>query len=251
VELDAFLDRFVARVGAVLGDDLVGIHLTGSFALGAGDAASDCDFLVVVRELRREDELAALHREILGWPGYWATNFEGSYAPRADLETLETLGRPWLYVNRGGHELERSAHDNVEDVRWVLRNRSPTLLGVAPSAYACDVPAERLREAMRPQIETFLEDLRSWASFELSWTQRYAVEAMSRMLFTLEHGEVISKPAALDWAEATFPAEWRSLLQQVRRDRFVQWDAPPPPGSVERALAFVAYGRARATPRSS
>jgi hypothetical protein len=99
---------------------------------------------------------------------------------------------------------------------------------------------------MRPNIENFLDDLLTWASFEISWTQRYAVEASSRMLYTLEHGQVISKRQALDWAALAMPAEWRDLIAQVRRDRFVQWNDPPRPGSVERSLAFVEYVHARA-----
>jgi Domain of unknown function (DUF4111) len=99
---------------------------------------------------------------------------------------------------------------------------------------------------MRPQIENFLDDLMTWASFEVSWTQRYVVEATSRMLYTLEHGELISKQGALQWAEETLPAGWRELIDQVRNDRFVQWDDPPRPGSVERALAFVDYVQKRA-----
>lgn len=42
------------------------------------------------------------------------------------------------------------------------------------------------------------------------------------------------------------PAEWRSLIDQVREDRFVQWNDPPRPGSVDRALAFVEFVQARA-----
>ena len=41
---------------------------------------------------------------------------------------------------------------------------------------------------MRRRIENFLDDLLSWTTFEISWTQRYAVEATIRMLYTLEHG---------------------------------------------------------------
>src|SRR5438270_18811 len=70
-----------------------------------------------------ERSLRALHEEILTWPGYWPHNLEGSYAPRADLETLDALDRPWLYLDRGHTDLERSPHCNTEDVRWVLVNR--------------------------------------------------------------------------------------------------------------------------------
>ena len=46
-ELDALLADFVERVSSILADDLVGAYLVGSFALGGGDMASDCDFIVV------------------------------------------------------------------------------------------------------------------------------------------------------------------------------------------------------------
>ena len=248
-ELNDLLTRFVGRLSSILGARLVGVYLTGSFALGAGDAASDCDFLAVTDgNLSPDDEreLRQLHEELPGRPGYWASNLEGSYAPRADLETLSALGRPWLYVDRGARELDPSPHCNTADVRWVIANRPLVLTGLDPRTFACEVPAAALRTRMRAEIEGFLVDLRSWASFDISWTQRYAVEGVSRMLYTLEHGEVISKQDALIWAGEALPPEWRDLIAQVRGDRSVRWDAPARPGSMERAVAFVEYVQARA-----
>ena len=248
-ELNELLARFLGRVRSALGDDFVGAYLTGSFALGGGDAASDCDFLVVSTDrLTPEQERAvrALHDEILDWPGYWAYNLEGSYAAKADLGTLAALGREWLYINRGAREMEWSTHCNTEDVRWVLRERSPALAGTAAREFCCEVPGDVLRDATRPRVEHFLEELSTWATFDVSWTQRYAVAALSRMLYTLEHGEVISKQTALDWAEEVLPDEWQGLIRQVREDRLVTWNAPPRPGSVEQTLAFAEYARHRA-----
>jgi Aminoglycoside adenylyltransferase, C-terminal domain/Nucleotidyltransferase domain len=252
-ELDDLLTRFVRCVRSTLGTRVVGVYLTGSFALRGGDAASDCDFLVVTNGPvpgRQEEALRELHWQIPTWASYWAHNLEGSYAPKTDLETLSTLGRPWLYVNRGRRELESSSHCNTADVRWVLRERPLILDGADPRAFACDVPAIALQRQMRPQIESFLDQLLSWTTFDISWTQRYAVEAISRMLYTLERGEVISKQDALAWAKEALP-EWRELIDQVRRDRFVQWNDPPPPGSVERTLAFIEYVQQRVRTKSA
>lgn len=248
-ELNDLLVDFVRRVRSILDTNLVGVYLTGSFALGSGDAASDCDFLVVTTGRiagGHEHGLRQLHDELPAWPGYWAHNLEGSYAPKADLQTLAALGRPWLYVNRGGGEMEWSAHCNTEDVRWVLRERPLVVEGAHPGEFACEVPAIALQRTMHPQIEDFLSDLQSWTTFEISWSQRYAVESMSQMLYALENGEVISKQDALDWATGAMPAEWRDLIAQVRKDRFIRWNDPPRPGSVERTLAFIEYVQERA-----
>ena len=143
-ELNDLLMRFVTRVCSILGAKLVGVYLTGSFALGSGDAASDCDFIAVSDgglSRGEERELRMLHEEILSWPSYWAYNLEGSYAPQSDLTTLLTLRRPWLYVNRGSREMEWSPHCNTEDVRWILVNRPLILAGIDSRAFVCDVPA--------------------------------------------------------------------------------------------------------------
>lgn len=248
-ELNDLLREFVSAVRSILATNLVGVYLTGSFALGDGDAASDCDFLVVSDDRlgrNEERELRRVHEEIPRSGSYWATNLEGSYAPSADLRTPASIGRPWLYVNRGGREMVWSAHCNTEEVRWVLRERPLILDGPDPREFACDIPAMVLRRTMRAKIESFLDDLLAWASFDLSWTQRYAVESVSRMLYTFEHGQVVSKRHALDWAAEAMPAEWCDLIDQVRRDRFVRWNDPPRLESVDRTLAFVGHVQERA-----
>jgi hypothetical protein len=66
------------------------------------------------------------------------------------------------------------------------------------------------------------------------------------MLYTLEHGEVISKQDALGWALEALPYEWRDLIERVRQDRLVHWNEPTRPGSVDRAVRFVEYVQERA-----
>jgi predicted nucleotidyltransferase len=245
-ELNELLAEVVSRAQAILDGNFVGAYLTGSFALGAGDAFSDCDFVGIVAEpLSAEEEraLRELHDELPTRHGYWPHNLEGSYAPRSDLETLAALDRRWLYVDRGHRSMDWSTHCNTEDARWVLCERGITLAGPEPREFVCEVPAEMLRNKMRLLIETFLDDLFRWTTLEISWSQRYAVETFCRMLYTLETGRVTSKPAALRWAEATLAPEWRSLIRQVADDRSVPWDDPARPGSVDRTLAFADYAK--------
>src|SRR3954463_11304434 len=83
-ELNALLADFVERVGSILADGLVGAYLVGSFALGGGDMASDCDFIVVTEDRvdgEQERALRALHDEIPTPHGYWPQKLQGPAPP--------------------------------------------------------------------------------------------------------------------------------------------------------------------------
>jgi predicted nucleotidyltransferase len=87
-ELDAVLAQLVAGLRATLGDNLVGVYLQGSFAIGNADEHSDVDFLVVIERELTEDEqraLQALHERLFQLPTHWAQHLEGSYVPRDQL----------------------------------------------------------------------------------------------------------------------------------------------------------------------
>ena len=255
-DLNELLAELVRRAKSILGESFVGAYLVGGFALGGGDLQSDCDFVVVTEGrvmAEQERELRELHDEIPTRPGHWPHDLEGSYAPRVDLATLATLDRQWLYINRGAREMEWSTHCNTEDVRWTLREHGITLAGPDPRQLVAEVPAATLRSKMPPLIENFLSNLLSWTSFDIAWAQRYAVTTLCRMLFTLETGEVSSKPASLEWAKSALPTRWRDLIQQAIDDRPLPWNDPPRPGSVEATIAFSEYAtkRARSTVTSS
>jgi hypothetical protein len=248
-ELNELLAELVARLEALLVDNFVGAYLTGSFALGAADLHGDCDFLVVVeRPLGSVEEraLRELHDEIPTRSGHWTRHLEGSYAPRADLATPATIGNEWLYVDHGSREMQWSDHCNREDVRWTLRERGVTLVGPDPRELVAEVPPDVLRGKMPPSIERFVPSLSTWASFDTAWTQRYAVTTLCRMLYTLDTGEVASKPAALEWAKATLDPAWNDLIQQVIDDRPLTWNDPPRAGTVETTIAFAEYAKQRA-----
>jgi Aminoglycoside adenylyltransferase, C-terminal domain len=254
-DLNELLEELVARVESILEDNFDGAYLTGSFALGAGDLHSDCDFLVVTLgnvTTKQERALRELHDQIPTRPGHWPHDLEGAYAPKPDLETLAALDRQWLYVDRGWREMHWSTHCNTEDVRWTLRERGITLTGPDPRGFVCEVPPDMLRAKMRQLIDNFLPELFSWTSFDLAWTQRYAVTNICRMLYTLETGEVTSKRAGLEWAKQNLSPAWHGLLQQVLDDRALGWDPNdlPREGSVQATIALLEYAKQRAAESS-
>ena len=142
--------------------------------------------------------------------------------------------------------MQWSTHCNTEDERWVLRERGITLAGRDPREFAGEVPADALRRKMRRLIESFLPDLFGWTSFDIAWSQRYAVTTLCRMLYSLDTGEVTSKPVSLEWAKHALTPAGQDLIQQVLDDRSVAWDDPPRAGSVEATLVFADYAKQRA-----
>jgi hypothetical protein len=243
-ELDGVLAALVDNARDVIGDDLVGVYLQGSFALGGADDESDCDFLVVSSTPVEESRLAALrafHGGLPHRPGYWNRHLEGSYPLAADVADLGALGRPWPYVDHGSDEVVLDAHCNTEVMRWTLHERGVTLHGPGPRTLLDQVPVETMRAAARRDLRKAVkgwEQHRTWDA----WSQRYAVVTMPRLLRTKVIGDVVSKPAAVSWALDVLDPEWRPLLETALAERGQRpWDAPIDPELVERTLKFVRY----------
>ena len=215
-ELRALLDDQVLSVQTILGRDLIGFYIVGSFAAGDADLSRDCDFITVVRHAlssRQEDDLRALHRDISSRNGLWPKNLEGSYAPLDDLRTLDALGRRWLYVDRGWSEMQWSTHCNSLEQRWTLRECAVVLTGPSPTTFAAPFQGALLSAAMAEQLPRLLDDLATWIDIDtIAWGQRYAVESLCRMYWTFTDGNVHSKAASLDRAVRTFDPRWTDLL---------------------------------------
>lgn len=245
-ELDAVLADLVGAVREILGDTYVGAYVQGSFALGAGDTESDCDFIVATTAPpsgEAEARLRALHDEIPTREGFWTQHIEGSYADIASLRGVDGLGVPWLFCDHGHRELIWDTHCNTPHTRWILRHHGITLDGPPAATLVDEVPPEALRAAMREALPRVIADIRVWASFDVAWTQRYAVSTCCRVLYTLLTARVTSKRGALEWARDTLDPRWRPLLDQVIADRALGWDPeqPPRPGSLEATYEFAAH----------
>ncbi len=246
-DLDELLVELLGRWQRILGDDLVGAYVQGSFALGAGDLQSDCDFLVVTRappDAVQEAGLRALHDEIPTREGHWCHDLEGSYAPVEELADVSHLGRPWLFNNHGHRTLERDDHCNRAYTRWILREHGIALVGPEPRTFMTEVPEQALRAESAAALPSLMDDLATWIDIDaIAWGQRYAVITVCRVLYTLTTARVASKAGALEWAMRSLSPRWRPLLGQVRDERGSGWEPSRPPalGEADAARAFAAY----------
>jgi hypothetical protein len=246
-DLDELIDELLDHWRRLLGDNLAGAYVQGSFALGAGDLHSDCDWIVATHRPLTDQQVSALrevHDEIPTRDGHWPHDIEGSYAPLADLTSVDHLGHEWLFNDHGHRTLVWDDHCNRGYTRWILREHGITLTGPAPRSFMEPVPAALLRAEARGAVPTVVADLATWLDIDtIAWGQRYLVVTVSRTLYTLATAEVASKPGALEWAQRTLDPRWRPLLAQVRDERARGWepDRPPRPGEADAARAFAAY----------
>lgn len=250
-DLDAILIELLGEWQRILGDNLVGAYVQGSFALGAGDKHSDCDWIVATHGSLTERQIAQLrklHDQIPTREGHWCQDLEGSYAPVDELASVDHLGRTWLFNDHGHRTVEWDDHCNRGFTRWILREHGITLTGPTPHSFMPVVPADLLRREAAASLPTLLDDLATWTDIDtLAWAQRYAVVTTCRMLYTLETAEVASKAGALEWALRALDPRWRPLLAQARDERGLGWQPsqPPRPGEADTARTFVAYALTR------
>ena len=252
-ELNELLGQIVPQIKSILGDNFVGAYLQGSFALGAADMYSDCDFLIVARRAltpAQEKSIRKLHADIRTRPGHWVHHLEGSYAPQDELRSLSGLGKKWLFIDQGhsGSEMEWSTHCNTEVVRWTLREHGVTLAGPNPKELVDEVDPDVLRTKMREEVQDFLPGMLTWIKLDSPWAQRYAVTTLCRILYTLETGQVASKRASLLWAKDNLDPQWQDLISETLEGRSLGWNHwdPVKPGALEATLAFNEYAKQRA-----
>jgi len=129
-EVEPLLEAFASGVEGVLADDLVGVYIHGSLALGGFDPRnSDVDFLVATRDVLEPDtvaRLAALHRAL-------GEQLDGSYVPRDVLRRFDPGRVMHPHIESRGGRLFVDHHGGETVIyRHVLRECGLVLCGPTP-----------------------------------------------------------------------------------------------------------------------
>ncbi len=263
---------------SVLGENLAGLYLQGSFALGAGDSYSDVDFVAVTHndvDAAGETALNAMHGRLHDRPETWAQHLEGSYAPRAVIQRPpgaedaprfarpdgwrdpgvtggRARGYPFLFLNNGSRILVRSEHDNTDVVRWVLREHGIVLHGPPAAALIDPVEPAALAAEVRRAAVSFANTLLSGETIlDTLHLQGFTPLFYCRVLQSLATGRIPSKPEALRWGLVELGPRWAPLIEDAwrRRSEYPRGrGAPglhaamrPSDAAVAETLAFVRF----------
>jgi predicted nucleotidyltransferase len=245
-ELNDVLDEFLASVQAILGGNLCGAYLQGSFALGDADEHSDVDFIVVTHDDVTDaeaGELQAMHQRIYRLEPHWAQHLEGSYISKEKLRRVDPARSPLLYLDNGATEFARDKHCNTAVVRWTLREHGVVLSGPDPKSLIDSVTADDL-------VDDVLAALVEWDEWRRGTpivSRRgvgVLVLTLCRMLQTIAEGRVTTKVEAGEWALRNLDAEWTPLVQGALDDRPDPWTKvrePADPATLEQTFMLFEY----------
>lgn len=245
-EVNALLQELLKSVQSILGSHFIGMYLDGSLTSGDFDQDSDIDFVVVTDEDISEDlflALQAMHERIAAIDSLWTIQLEGSYISQHAIRRYDPDHALHPNIERGSGEcLKMADHDEAWAIhRYVLRQRGLTVIGPPPQTLIDSISPNDLRRAMLPALS-------GWATHILAHPdeingrgyQSYTVLTLCRILYTVQLGDVVSKPAAARWAKETLGEKWVPLINRAWVGR-QNGGLPAEPDDVKSTLDFIRY----------
>ncbi len=242
-QVNRLLDHLQGQIQNTLGDKLVGLYLYGSLISGDfDDNLSDVDLTAALRDNLNAadlDALRSMHQNLVAAFPQWDNRVEVAYITLHALRHFRTE-----YENIGIISPGEPLHLKRAGIDWLMnwylvRSMGVTLFGPAPETIIAPVSREEFLQAVR-------EHLLAWggyisASSPHHGSQAYAILTMCRGLYTLRHGEHVSKLKAAAWAQGELP-EWAALIRNalVWRQKMHEYGTIPPP-PFEETERFVRY----------
>ncbi len=240
-EVNTILLRLLASVQPILRERLIGMYLYGSLSLGDFDPeSSDVDFLIVTTEEIAGETLTALrdtHSSLAASGLPYADHLEGSYISRSAVRRYDpqnamhpTIGVDWAF--------QVGQHDNNWIMEYhIVREHGVVVWGPSPKTLIDPVSPDELRMAVCDRLlDTWLARLA-----ELDWLrprhyQAFAVLTLCRALYTLSHGDVVSKPKAAAWALQALDPRWQPSIE-----RALIWRRQHEPDDLTETLDFLHF----------
>lgn len=219
-DINEILQLLLTETQKVLGEQFVGMYLYGSLSSGDFDhEASDIDYLVVTQDLLPNtsiDALKEMHYRIWNSDLKWAAKLEGSYLPVGHLRCYEKNEIGYPTVNEGQFYIAPHSSDWIIQ-RHIIREHEIVLAGPDPKTLIDPVSPDDIRRAVKGILQEWwfpMLDNPNWLRKHGSEYHAYAILTMCRSLHALEHGTIISKPAAARWAQEELGDTWPQIIEQ-------------------------------------
>lgn len=219
-DVNEVLHLLLSNAKEILGDQFVGMYLYGS--LSSGDfnrKSSDIDFLVVTADSLAEEKVAALetmHHQLWSHGMKWAAKLEGAYVPKDLIRCHDPNGVLCPSINEGQFYVARLGSDWIIQ-RHIIREGGVVVAGPDPKTLIDPVSPDDIRGSVLGILKEWwfpMLDDPSWLANHGSEYHAYAILTMCRALHALEHGTIVSKPAAARWAQAKLGERWERIIER-------------------------------------
>ena len=241
VDANLVISHLLKYVQNTLGKEFIGLYLHGSLALGDfRPASSDIDFFVVTHHslsAKLFDDLATMHLELEKTNLAWLPKLEGSYIPLAAIHRYDPKNNHHPRYDYGT-KVHLCGHGSDTYIQYHgLRKQGIVVAGPAPSTFMESISTAELRQASLGILqEWWLPKIEDTTYLHHPGYESYAILTMCRILYTLKHGEVASKPAAARWAQETLGAKWVNHIQRALDER-----GETSLNTVEKTVALIRY----------
>ncbi len=221
--VNAVLGSLLPEIRAILGDQLVGLYLAGSLALGDFDPrSSDIDLVAVTGGALAADRftaLQALHARFAASGSAWRDRVEAVYIPQAALREPGPPGARHPVIERGGALAWEPLEGAWVVQCWTLRAHGVALAGPPPATLVPPVDPDALRRVSAAVALGWWRRAQTDPSW-IDWMRHrpdhaFVVLTLCRLLYTLETGAVASKPGAARWAAQGPGRPWAALIAQA------------------------------------
>jgi hypothetical protein len=219
-EINALLKELHSSAYAILGQAWLGLYLSGSLAGGDFDPLrSDIDFMILTDEILPPGSIQALevlHASLAFRHPSWGMRLEGPYIPLQTLRRFDPATAQYPSARVGGSfGIDQQGIDGILQ-RHLLREQAVALSGPPLRDWIDPVPPDDLRQASAGILhEWWQPQLQDSHRLLVREYQAYAVLTMCRILFTLQFGQVVSKPRAASWAQKALGEHWIALIRRA------------------------------------
>jgi len=223
-DINDALVMLVQGVGNIIGNNLVGLYLTGSLTYGDFDlGSSDIDFLAIMNQrlaAEKFEQIKSMHEQIGKTHPKWAKRMEGSYITKAMLEEAPPPKKPSTprpYFNEGKFWQPDPVYGNEWTINLhVLYERGISLIGPDVRTVINPVSIETVREASKMDLyEEWIPKLRDDIFFQNSHYQAYLILTLCRILYRAGHNGVASKKVASTWVKKELGEPWSGLIEKA------------------------------------
>jgi Aminoglycoside adenylyltransferase, C-terminal domain len=239
-DINALLANLVDGASKILGENLLGVYLSGSLAYGDFvPSRSDIDLQAVVRNPLTDNEIKTvetLHKEIDSKHPNWAKRTECSYVP---LELLSEMTppktpRPWW-------GLDTMYPEAPAGNEWIINHYFLSKYGIALAGpdFRTLVPPIDVREVQKASARDLFKE---WVPkvMDSEWLlnshyQSYLVLNLCRILHTVIEGEPRSKIVSGRWVKQKYP-QWTTLVKEAE-----EWAYGEEMKKQEEAIMFIRF----------